>query len=74
MTLAPGKLVEVLKCHYAITDAAQVISLITGELMLVVRADNTWQGVALRLETGELVHISSLDIFTGTSAYVEAAF
>jgi hypothetical protein len=72
VTLEPGLLIEVGKSHMAITQAVAIIGLEAGELLWVVSTSSVWQGVALRILTGELVHISSIDAITETPAYVEA--
>ncbi len=73
MTLEPGLLIEVGKNHLAITTSHDIIGLEAGELLWIVSAESSWQGEALRIDTGELIHISSIDpISEMTPAYVKA--
>ncbi len=71
MILEAGKLIKVLKNHMAITTTVNIIGLEADELMLVVWVQNGWQGKAIRINTGELVHITSIDAITEMPAYAE---
>jgi len=68
----PGMLIEVGKSHMAITKAVQIVGLEAGEFLWIVETENHWQGVGLRINTGELVHLTAIDPTTETPTYREA--
>ena len=72
MILEPGLLLKVIKSHLVITVNVNIVGVDADELLLVVSAASAHQGVALRLDTRELVHITSLSTPFDLPIYVEA--
>jgi hypothetical protein len=56
-----GHVYEVVRPHFVFTIGGDLVDLDNGELLLVVVGE-AFQGNALRLETGELVHMLLLEI------------
>ena len=61
--LRPGLLLEVGREHFVITTGMHIDieGIMPGELLIVVHTEHDTQGTALRLDTGQLVYISTCE-------------
>lgn len=65
----PGHVYEVHRGHYAIRADGELVIMECNELLLIVEG-SAFQGVALRLDTSELVHVTLLDMGDEIPVYV----
>lgn len=57
----PGFVIECLREHFVFSVVGDVIPLQKGELLIVVEVLHS-QGLAIRVETSEIVHVSLLEL------------
>ncbi len=66
-----GMLLEVTRSHLVYFENGEIKGIEAGELLLIVNTSDGMQARSLRMENGQIVHITTLDTL-GPPTYVDA--